>query len=335
MVLPVFLCQLLVATVYAAEAEKDALQNQQGQVFLEVDSRGTAMQVGTSLLELQRGSSAPAIRSDLAERTQVLVLTTNDEMGKTRIAALQKALDDQSNIPPLPFKTVFGQDYTSFKNQAEMMNAFEPLLSERAKEQWRAYQIKIGKGDEPDGQLACALGHRRMWHLAAANAEEWQWPWFGFMGGVVAGWMSGNLATGPSHVPWTIVLEDDVKPTGFDTITVLAKVPNYVDIVFLDSAHCRGFAEKRWIIEKKTVDGFVIKGQRASGELEDSWSSAAYAVSPAAARVLLNMPFNHNADHALNAAIRGSLTAFCPWDQPFTVLYEHESHINRGQQSYQ
>lgn len=317
----VFLCSALNA---ATAVERDGLRRS-----VQVDSKG-----GASLLEVGRSLAIEPEKpfADLADRTQVLILTTPDQTGQDRVDLLTKALGEQSNVQPFTFQTVYGLDYSSYSSKEDMMKSHDFQLSEKAKTEWRKHEVDTNMPERPSGQLACALGHRRLWQLAAAKADEWSL--LGLLGGFTMGLLTGNLRLGPKHNHWTIVLEDDVKPTGADTIALLADVPPGVDLVFLDTVHCRGFSDDRWEVEQKSPNGYVVKGPKVPGTETDSWSSAAYAISPEAAKVLLNMPFKHNADHALNVALGGALKAYCPWNQPFTVLYKHDSQVNRGQESY-
>lgn len=241
--------------------------------------------------------------SPLSQQPQfkVLVLTTDDDFGRKHIEELQ------SNISgAFKFEAVCGLDFSKFGDSDQMMNAPGFAIPEDQKKAWSAFsEVQGSPAHNPSGELACILGHRHLWQRASEEADT-----------------------------WTVILEDDARPTGISLAGVLADVPAEANLVFLEPMHCRGITPGGWSVKSYSA-GFTAQSQSSDQYFTEAYSTAAYALRQSAAAHLLTVPLNNYGDYVMNLALYGGkMTACCPKDVPFTANYKHESHIHRGSPAY-
>merc|ERR1712113_1207644 len=130
--------------------------------------------------------------------------------------------------------------------------------------------------------------------------------------------MGERLVTKAPEGTWTLMLEDDTKPVrGLSYFLVndaLGRVPDEADEVFLDDRHCHA-----------PLGGppGVLRGRSLH---QYAFGATAFAITPAAARALLEVNFTFANDHSLNVPVRdGVIAAYCPGEPLFLHEYPHKS----------
>jgi len=188
----------------------------------------------------------------------------------------------------MPVNPIEGLNAKDFESEADLESQSRIPMSLADRDDWHRLAAP-SPGAVADPALACSLGHKEMWtHAAKASA-------------------------------WSLILEDDVLPFANFTQQLLEAVmmrteANGADIVFLDDRHCQSYGH-----------GLLYGGGvRVHGGV----SSAAYAVTPRSAKLLLRAPFLMHPDRLLNKLAHDSAAAaYCPTRPLFSVTYQHESQI--------
>lgn len=221
----------------------------------------------------------------------VLVLTVNTSIGKSRLARLHAHMH-------IPFTPIYGVAFTQFQSEAHMACHAPFALTEAQQQEW-ALRIPERKWEDQTatGQLACTMGHHWLWTLHSPNLRSFHEP-----------------------RQWTLILEDDAKPTDNATHFWLTaflheKVPLNVELVFFDDVHC--------------AEVGLPTGQILTSIDPLAFGSAAYAITTKGAQALLSVtPYFYNADYWLNAAINEKRVQAMCGPAFFLTRYPHPSIIN-------
>lgn len=230
---------------------------------------------------------------------QLLVLTVQTPEGNARLHTLLQSLSQ--SLAGLNIEPFVGLDWHKASNEEEEMEQPNFELTPKQRVQWLQMEIGFGpvhkgvpsEAFHSNGALACSIGHYRMWEMAR------------------------NATAGK----WTVILEDDAMPAaGLSAerlLRTLGEVPQGAEEVFLDDRHC----------SRAMRIGGVVKGKMLS---HYAYGSTAYAVTPAGAAALLDVPFRYAADHWLNVPVEnGAVDAFCPPEgASFVHDYPHPTTIS-------
>lgn len=302
----VLLLSCLAAAAPATEAT--ALELQASRLGDELSEADSVCLLGTKHLRVSRARDAAAKKNAVAQPQaaeharkvwKTLVLSDGEKISTARVHNMTQKMHgrfDESKI-----QVVQGVDGTKYHTEfQEEHNEVVPMTDKLVKE-WA--QMRTGDGTFyhqnftnkewfSNGALACTLGHLKIWRMVA-KAPEGQ---------------------------WTVILEDDSLPADWLSQDaqekMLEAVPGDVDMVFLDDRHCQFF----------NLEG-VIRGE---GMPMGACGSSSYAITPRAARALMDVEFSYPVDVILNVAVRRSqIAALCPVGPPaYLSWYDHPSVVD-------